>query len=534
MKLEAIDLPNISSFVRDYQENPNNLEAYFDYFPSTSVMDRVHFVEQQTYPREELATYIENYMAKKELSKKTRENIEALRKDALVVIGGQQAGILTGPLYSLHKAIHVIALSKSYENELNRRIVPVFWIAGEDHDFDEIRVSYGLQNGHLKRQVYVDQKLMKKMASEAEMTSEKLEAFLRLTFQSMPESVYTSELWQKVTHISSEVSSFSEFFFALMHDLFTEEGLLFVDSADPELRKIEAPFMAKLIESAPSITQKTMQLEASFNERGYGTPIQLEKDNANLFYVKDGERYLLRMDQDCFVNEQLGLSFTKEELLTVASDQPERLSNNVVTRPLMQEMLFPTIAFVGGAAEVAYWGLLKDAFHEIGLKMPIIHLRQGITYVTPRASKYLREFNLRVEDIWGGKISEMKEEMVKSQLPTETFQAIDELSEYVKQQYEVMGEKETWIEPSLLQRNLSYHNRQFTYLKQKMEDDIWKRNEPVLRKLRYLENLLYPNGGLQERVFHPYFMMNEAGYDFVQELLTLSESQSSNHAVVYL
>ena len=141
--------------------------------------------------------------------------------------------------------------------------------------------------------------------------------------------------------------------------------------------------------------------EKEFEQAGFGTPIQTKESAAHLFYVEAGERFLLERKDGMFIHEAKGLSFTKDELMHIAVNHPEKLSNNVVTRPIMQEMVFPVLSFIGGPGEIAYWGTLKSAFELFQMKMPVIMPRLSVTVVNTKTQTLLEKFSFTIRRCMG-------------------------------------------------------------------------------------------------------------------------------------
>ncbi|RKJ14836.1 bacillithiol biosynthesis BshC, partial [Butyricicoccus sp. 1XD8-22] len=195
-------------------------------------------------------------------------------------------------------------------------------------------------------------------------------------------------------------------------------------------------FFKNIIWHNEKIAEVVVAKEQLLNDSGYGTPIEANVNNANLFYVRDGERFLLERRNNHFVNDQANVKFTKEELLNIAEQTPENLSNNVVTRPLMQEMTLPVLAFVGGPGELAYWATLKDAFSVLNLQMPIIVPRLNLTIVTRQVEQILAEKQLSVLDVITGKSDHLKRQFIESIQDEEAKKKIDKLYEIIDAKYE--------------------------------------------------------------------------------------------------
>jgi bacillithiol biosynthesis cysteine-adding enzyme BshC len=538
MKYEQIEQPHISSFLTDFNLRKPEMTDFFHYFPSEdSYKKRAEYLANHSVNRHELVRVIRSYMQSLPKSEKVEKHLQELEGNALVVIGGQQAGLLTGPLYSIHKAISVVLLAKQQRAELDQPVVPVFWIAGEDHDLDEINSTYSPANGRLLKHTYNDRPNRKLMASETTLDLEKVQAFIQNVFKHTVETVHTKKLYKKVNMLAAESVTYSDFFAKLMHDFFAHEGLLLIDAAYGPLRKFESPYFVQMIEHSNDISRLVVKQEELFSSSGYGKPIGAAVDNAHLFLVEDGERFLLKIQGESFINEQGNFNFTKSELIDIATNTPERLSNNVVTRPLMQEMVFPVLAFIGGPGELAYWGTFKTVFEHMNMKLPVIVPRLSMTLVDRKSYQYLNEIQLSVKDVFSGILNEKKLAFIESIQDTHSQKIIDDIQSTLNEQYERLAkhlkESNNPLE-QILTKNLLNHEKQFTYLSHKIEDRMLTRHETALRKFRHIEGYIFPENSLQERVYSPIPFTNEVGETIIKELLSVPFEFNGKHTIIYL
>ncbi|KAA0966608.1 bacillithiol biosynthesis cysteine-adding enzyme BshC [Sporosarcina sp. ANT_H38] len=538
MKLEIVALQENNKVMQSYNNDKDFLHTFFDYKnEESSYPERLEELAGRTFGRTQLAETIRSFMEPFGISANASKHIDELSGNAVVVIGGQQAGILTGPLYSVHKAITVILLAKEQRDKLGVPVVPVFWVAGEDHDLNEINHVYTRLEGRATKHQYRENFVLKLMASDAEYDKELMASLVKDIFGKFGETAYTKDLLDEVLGAVDKEETFTRFFVRLMNGLFKEEGLLFIDSATKQLRELEKSSFAHLIEESEQLAKKISKKEELFVEKGFGSPLVAEIDAANLFYVHDTGRVLLSRKDDYFVNESLGLRFSKTDMLKIAQEEPWLLSNNVATRPLMQDMVFPVLAFVGGPGEIAYWAVLKEAFHHLGMKMPIIVPRMSMTLVTPQVKHTLSEKNFTVEDVMSGAVVNAREHFVKG-LHDECFDAVlnetenmldiqyKKIAEFTEQQGQMMQE--------LLKKNLLFHTKQLDYLKGKAEEAELLKHDTVLRAFGLLEGELFPEGVLQERLYTPYTYLNSYGPTLIQELLRLPLVMDGTHKVIYL
>ncbi|WP_102692757.1 bacillithiol biosynthesis cysteine-adding enzyme BshC [Rummeliibacillus pycnus] len=538
MKLAQIEIPVTNPLLDDYRNQKSSILSFFHY-PNRSESFSKRLEDLQNHPirRERLVAIIRDFMEPLEISDKAEKHLQELEDNAVVIVGGQQSGLLTGPLYSVHKAISVILLAKEQRENLGIPVVPVFWIAGEDHDIDEINHTFTAVNGRLVKHIYGERSKSKKMASTTRLDVEMTRELINETFKQYGETVYTEKLLTNIDSILQKSTTYTDFFVQLMNWLFKEEGLLFIDAANPKLREYEAPYFEQLIQHSETIANVVTIREADLAELGYGTPIGATKEAANLFYVRDGERFLLERHDGKFINHMANVQFSKSEMLTLAKENPTCLSNNVVTRPLMQDMVFPVLAFVGGPGELAYWSTLKDAFETLNMKVPVFVPRMNITIVDRQVQSILDELQISVADALAGKTTVLKTSYEEKVYDTDAKKVIEKTKQLLQSQYEGLQEHlrnhNIHLE-KLVDKNLSFHEAQLDFIMRKIEQEILLKHDVELRKYRIIEDRILPGGGLQERTFNPFQFMNEYGEDLVKEILSLPFAINGKHNAIFL
>lgn len=534
MQISTVRPPVHNALVADYFKGDATLQTFFEYpFHQDAFQKRLQEISKNQYQRQALAQCIEQEMASYGVSPKAKQHIKALADGGYAVVGGQQAGVFTGPLYAVHKAITVIQLARQQSEALQVPVVPVFWIAGEDHDIDEINHTYTLQDTTIEKRTYKDRFIEKTMASTTKVTEQKLQELVDIVVADYGEQTFTKAVKAQLDQ-ATKAKTFTDFFMMLMTALFADEGLLFIDAANPQLRQLEADYFTRLITHAEEIAHVVVEQEQALQQAGYGTPIMAQADAANLFYVDKGARYLLKRESSSYICESKDIRFTYDELMAIAQDTPEKLSNNVVTRPLMQEMVLPVLAFVGGPGEMAYWATLKPAFQILGLTMPIFAPRLHITLVTRRTQFALQQLDLTVEDVFQGKDETEREQFITKQTNQEALQQLDEITAMLQEQYASL---QTQLSPALqriAKKNTAYHQQQIAYLMKKIQQETMEKHQAKLRQYELVRNELLPNGGLQERVYNPYQFIAFNGTEWVKNMCAINCEIDSNHYVVLL
>lgn len=539
MRLEDQYAAPTSKLMNDYINGESLIRPYFSYDPNVQEFGaRYEELQSHNVDRQRLSAIVKKYMTKNGLSEAASEHLKDFEEGAPVVVTGQQAGLLTGPLYTVHKAISVIVLAKQASEQLGRKVVPVFWIAGEDHDLAEVSHLYRDINGRIEKLNFPHVEYGKSSASDAKLNKEKVHSFLEEYFRGLPETSHSKELHQLVFSFLEQAQSFTDFFAAFIHYFFKEQGLLYIDAADPELRKYESPYFLRMIKESEEIAKAVATAEQSLVADGYSAAIGAEPQAAHLFLTVNGDRILLERKENRFISSDGAVSLTMEELLSIAEETPERLSNNVVTRPLMQEMVFPVLAFVGGPGEIAYWAAFKGAFEIMGMNMPVIMPRLGMTLLDRHTQALMKKYDLTFSEVVNErKVIELRNALMETVREREAEALLDELKKQLETGYVEIAERFSAISEGLtplVAKNLQFHLKQLEFLKNKLEDEVLLQNSIEFNHYQSIENELVPNGSLQERIFSPISYMNEYGIDLVQDLMAMDFEYDKNHKIIYL
>lgn len=540
--MRDLALPSLNKFASDYLQGHLEVEDYFHYDLANKEMYRNRYYElmDRTFMRQELADYIEHYMERFSKAEAVERNIADLRKkDSVVVIGGQQAGLLTGPLYTIHKVISIIKLAEEQEQLLQHRVIPVFWIAGEDHDVAEVNHVYVMKDGKPTKKTYPSYQPFKTMVADIELDSALMERWFEEIISTYGETDFTARLIDQMREWIKHSNTFVDFFSALIHEWFKEYGLLLMDAADPELRKIESTFFKQMIEKSEEVTTAVLAQQAFIQKQGYKRMIEMEEDACNLFYyMKDKrDRCLLKKCNEQYSGKNGELTFTKEQLLHIAKETPEQLSNNVVTRPLMQELLFPVLAFISGPGEISYWAELKRAFDVFEIKMPPIVPRLNITFVERGIETDLQEVGLTLETV----LTEGTEKALADYLESVKDDTLDVMLKKMRSElisnHQKLSQRAIELDKgieSLLQKNIYFIEQQLDFLQYKLADRTKEKHEIVVRKYERIQQSLYPLHSPQERIWNIFYYLNKYGPDFIQNVMKLSYQFNNMHKIIYI
>ncbi|MGD6941760.1 bacillithiol biosynthesis cysteine-adding enzyme BshC [Cytobacillus gottheilii] len=542
MEMLNLSLPAANKFATEYIIQSDRISPYFDYRynESQSYEKRIHELEGRSFMREELASYIEQFMGKFPASEQVGISLKKLQQNnSAVVIGGQQAGIMTGPLYSIHKVLSIVAFAKEKEKELQVPVVPVFWIAGEDHDYPEVNHIFTKSGAKMNKVVYPEKVLEKKMVSNIAFDQNICREWVDGILESYGETAFTKDVMIILDEAIQKSDTFVDLFAYIIMAMFKDTGLLLVDSGDRQLRQLQKEILKKQIRLSKEVTQSVFMQQENLKNAGISNSIDITAHAANLFYYdeKQHDRLLLEYHQESalFSDKEQTIQFSLEELLQVAEDSPEKLSNNVVTRPITQELLFPTLAFIAGPGEIAYWAELQQAFRHFSIQMPPLVPRINFTLLERDIETDLNELEVRLEDVLANGIEEQKDAFLHSIQSDQADSLFASFQADVKKHYrciEDYAKTETKGVVQLLKKNEQKVIEHIQFLQQKIQEDIQLQHSHIINKYDRTGTALKPDGAPQERVWNALYFMNRYGLEFFQQILNHPLPFDGSHVVV--
>lgn len=468
---------------------------------------------------------------------KSLANIDLLRDDNCVgVVTGQQVGLLTGPLYTIYKAITAVKLADKLSKEFPEyKFVPIFWLAGEDHDFEEVSsVSVYNREGELVRLDYKTEG-RESEANRGAVGEIELDESIELVFKSAEEALLPTEFKPKVLELFKKAyqqgMTFNKAFVHLMNVLLEDSGLIFLNSNDAEIKQLLLPVFRKELAETPRSCQLVIDQSAVL-ERQYHA--QVKPRSINLFLFHEKGRYPIEPHPDGYFLKGTRQHFSKAELDTLLSEKPELFSPNVVLRPICQDVLLPTIAYVAGPSELAYFGQYGALYKEFGLRQPIIYPRASITVVEERVEKVLTRFSLEPLALFGD-LEFLKQQVAEqiSDLKADDFFAA--ASHSVKESLDQLRPAIQSIDPTLLPalgHTLEKINTHLNVLKEKTIAAQKRQHEVSLRQLDKAAANLFPSSDFQERQVNILYFLNKYGPEFVRWLFREIQIDKLKHQLL--
>jgi bacillithiol biosynthesis cysteine-adding enzyme BshC len=414
---------------------------------------------------------------------KSLENIENLLSyDCFTVVTGHQLCLLTGPIYFVYKILHVVKqceeLSKIYPQN---KFVPVYWMASEDHDFDEIK------------SISIFGKTLSWESNQAG-------AVGRMTLYGIPEILDGfKEFFQDNGEIENLIQEFKgktygEAFFRFIHSMFAEYGLVIIDGDEREFKQAFAPLMKYEIQSSFSF-KEVNRVNQKLQERNIKR--QVNPREINLFHLSKTKRELIIRDG---INFKIGdKEFTEKQIIELIDSEPQAFSPNVILRPLYQEFLLPNLCYVGGVGELSYWLQLKGVFELRQIAYPLIQPRTSMLWIDSVSLQKMGKFNLKILDILKP-INEIKKQiLLNHESDNLDFDLVDFQFNQFKNDF---SEKAIKIDPAFKSRvgaEFAKIEKQIDNLKIQLEKSVKLKHEKSLLGVEQLKNKLFPNNSPQER-----------------------------------
>lgn len=491
------DTNYFSNLIIDYLSQKAELKEFYKRFPSIESFEGQINEKKESFSlahRETLVKSLKDQYKNFAASQKTLQNIEVL-SDAktFTITTGHQLNLFTGPLYFLFKIVSTINLASKLTNEYpDYNFVPIYWMATEDHDFEEINFF----NFNGKKFKWNTTEGNPGLDAVGNLSTSGLDDVFKLFSAEIgggKDAEYLKDIFNKAYLDHDNLTDATRY---LANELFKDYGLVIIDGQDKALKGEFIPFVKKelLEQTSFNTTERTAKALA---EIGYN--VQVNPREINLFYLANNvrERIILK-DETYFVNNT-PLSFSQLEILQELQDHPERFSPNVMMRPLYQEVILPNLCYIGGGGELAYWFELKDYFEAVGVPFPILLLRNSALIQSEKQEEKRKKLKISTAELF------LKQHELINRKVRQISNIDIDLStqrEYLKKQFEYLYELAEQTDKSFIGAVKAQEVKQLSGLNN-LEKRLLKAQKRKLKdevtRIAQLQNELFPNRSLQER-----------------------------------
>ncbi|WP_417589851.1 bacillithiol biosynthesis cysteine-adding enzyme BshC [Owenweeksia hongkongensis] len=502
-----------SKLICDYLDQDPTLKPFYNRFPNLeNFKDQIE--EKSSFTPEGrkmlVEALLEQYsdLGKSSDTSKTLENIQLLADGkTFTVTTGHQLNLFTGPLYFLYKIVSTINLSRELKKAYpENNFVPVYWMATEDHDFEEINFI-NLFGGRLRWN-------RESGGPVGRFSTEDIEPLIKELNEHLGPGSFAKEFCELLKTAYSEGRNLAEATRYLVHHLFGEHGLVIVDGDSSKLKTLMQPlFKDELLKSASHefVSKTTSKLEEVYFQ-------QVHPRDINLFYIADGLRERIEKRDGRWYVLNTKLEFSEEEIIKELNDNPERFSPNVILRPLYQEVILPNLAYIGGGGELAYWFQLKDMFDAFKIPFPMLMLRNSALWVPAKEKSKLDDMGLKVSDLFYP-LHEVKKNYVSEHAPVDV--ELDPYQQKLQQMFDELEDVANLTDKSMLGAVNAQRQKQLNgldNLKKKLIRAEKRRQSDQMEKLERVYFALFPKGSLQERHDNLSVYFSEYGPAFIEQL----------------
>ena len=476
----------------DYLEKSEKIKPYYNHFPSIDGFKNQIEAKAENFSkstRKTLVDVLKNQYQTINTSKKTAKNIDDLLLDnTFTVTTGHQLNLFTGPLYFLYKILSTINLCEDLAEQYpNQNFVPIYWMATEDHDFDEINYF----NFKGKKVQWSS----KQTGGVGRFSTDGLNDVLAVFASHLGNTKnadFLINLFRDGYLKHKNLASATRY---IANELFGDYGLVIIDADERELKQKFIPFIKQELQEQTSykiVTETIANLEKNYK-------IQVNPREINLFYLTDKIRERIVFEDGVYKVNNTDVAWNLVDLKKELDSFPERFSPNVIMRPLFQEVILPNLCYIGGGGELAYWMQLKNYFETVKVPFPILLLRNSVQIVSEKQVKKLTKLDISLEDVF-----QNQNELLKAKVLSTSDEKVDffKQKEVLKQQFLVLRELAEKTDNSFIGAVNAQEKKQLNglgNLEKRWLRAEKRRNKDLVDRIITLQNEILPNESLEER-----------------------------------
>lgn len=537
-QIELSELPGVSDLFRDYtlgEQQALDLFLHDPYDPD-SVRRQAESLSERDYDRQNLSEVLTGQNQTWGAEQQALDNCILLGDaDCMAVVTGQQVGLPGGPMYTLIKALHTIRLAALYENELGLPVVPIFWLELEDHDIEEVSSLTVKDSEHRLTSLRLEagEGGTRRPVKDI-LLGPDIDRILNELAGLLPRTEYGEELFKQLRRCYTAEASFAEAFARLLTKWLSGLGLVLADPSHPHLKMQASNIFAGEIEEPGTSRQRYLDQLLRIAASGYSEQVTTRAGRLQLFLLVEGEKYRIAADEEDFALEGSNLKFDRGEILKIVEEEPQRLVPSVLLRPIVQDTLFPTLAYIGGPAEVSYFAQATPLYQEFGVDMPLIMPRSGVTLVGSASRRTLETYSIELTEIFQS-AEDLTRHVIAEHVPEQARLLFRQAKLEIA---EAMARLKLELDPGedgfahateAAAKKVRYH---LDKLEDKYMRAVERKNEVLVSRLFRLSNTLFPGGSLQERVFSIAQVINTYGSGVINAILESIDPTNPTHLFI--
>lgn len=453
-------------------------------------------------------------------------SLERLAKPGTVaVVTGQQVGLFSGPAYTMYKVLHAVRLA-AWLTENGIDAVPVFWLATEDHDFAEVNHAWVFDAEHRPHKVEMRRSAVEQPVGTVTLAAPPI-AELRAAMEGLP---FADEVVALVEETYRPGVTMGDSFTGLLRRLLAAFDILYVDPMLPAFRELAAPALRAAVDAAPGLTARVLERNRDLAGAGYHAQVHVEEQTSLVFLLEGGKRLNLRRSGRNYVHNSR--RFTSEEL----KERAASLSPNAILRPVIQDSMLPTVAYIGGPAEIAYLAQSEAIYSQLLGRMPVAVPRTGFTVLDARSDKLMDRYQLSITDLFQSETA-FRERVASRLIPPQLSTHLLESSAAIDKTVARLHSEMRAFDPTLAQA-LDHSAKKIRYqldkIARKAGREAMRREERAAKDADSLYGLIYPERHLQERLYSMLPLLATHGLDLVQTVHDAIELDCPDHRLMLL
>ncbi|MBK7980011.1 MAG: bacillithiol biosynthesis cysteine-adding enzyme BshC [Ignavibacteriae bacterium] len=538
MNIDFSQIPGMSQLFVDYVNNFEKVKNYYETnFRDENTYEEIFSkISNENGPK--LYDIIKNQYKNQKFSEKTKSNIELIKNEnTIAVITGQQLGLMGGPLYTIYKIFTAVKLSE-YLNEKFKKynFIPVFWMAGDDHDFEEISNVKLLNNDNEIQTILYNEEIQKEenLGSVGSLKfTEALIEFKQKIFSFLRDTEFRSELNNFADEVLDSNLTIAESFFKFTFKIFDETGLIIFNPQDKEVKKLLVPIFKKELNNFKLHTKDILLTSVDLDENYHS---QVKVKPINLFLSDETGRHLIEPADDEFRLKGKRKKITLAEIFNLLDEKPESFSPNVLLRPICEDFLFPTGFYVAGPGEVNYYAQVVPLYKHFNIQHPFVFPRASATIIESNIAKILMKYNLSTQQFFGD-FEKMKETTLNSISDNNVEQIFANCSANITNELNQLSNLLESIDKTLIDPTKNTNDKilnQLEILKTKALKLQETKYDATIRQLKKARNSIYPNDNLQERELGILNFINKYGFDFFDWLYNELDIHEYKHQILEL
>jgi bacillithiol biosynthesis cysteine-adding enzyme BshC len=514
------EIPHTTRLFSDFQYHFDRVARYYAH-PPGDPSSYAAVARQMQYPEDRRAALVAALRTRNPGS----PTLDLLaRPDTVAVVTGQQVGLFSGPAYTIYKALTAARLAAQL-NAQGIPAVPVFWLATEDHDFAEVNHTFVFDASHRPIQLSVDGSAGAERPVGKIPITEPPVARLREALAGFPNG---EEITQMVAETYRPGTTFGAAFQALLQRLLSKHGLLFVDPLDESIRRLAAPLLRDALRDGAQLQAKLLQRDKELEAAGYHAQVHVEAKTSLAFLLEGDRRITLRRQNGDYASRDR--RYSESEL----GDRAEQLSPNALLRPVVQDYVLPTVAYVGGPAELAYMAQSQVLYEGLLGRMPVMVARAAFTLLDARTTKLMERYGLTLPAFFHGD-GGVREAIAGQLVPTALVREFDDTQKAMSESLNKLRDDLVSFDSTLAaaaDKSRTKMLYQLSKIERKTAREALKRNQRAVEEASYMSGLIFPERHLQERLYSILPFVAKHGLGLIDTLYEQVHLDCPDHRVL--